>query len=297
MPYLTNLAVIARRTGFPVVEEWGWKTRGHGPMSAVRSVICHHDAANQSPTTFNTVVRDGRSGLPGPLAQFAIRRDGTIHVVAAGLSYHAGSNVNPSLYNNSYALGIEAGNNGVGEPWPRKQIDAYEALCAELCKAFRLPVSRVRGHKEIAPSRKIDPAGINMDHFRAAVARRMTGGGGAAPAAPAKPTPSLLLKEDSFMTLLPYLDGYASVSGVVPERDVNMVLHSGFVDTEIVHVKFFDADGKFANPGGNMHKGTLRAGKPWWIKKVPDSAVSFEVFYKRTNGHHAPGVGFRRDYA
>lgn len=136
----------------------------------------------------------------------------------------------------------------------------------------------------------------------------MTGGGSAAPAAPApKPAPapapaapadppSLLLKEDSFMTLLPYLDGYASVSGVVPERDVNMVLHSGFVDTEIVHVKFFDADGKFVNPGGNMHKGTLRAGKPWWIKKVPDSAVSFEVFYKRTNGHHAPGVGFRRDY-
>lgn len=297
MPYLTNLAVIARRTGFPVVEEGGWKSRGHGPMSAVRSVICHHDAANQGPSTFNTVVRDGRAGLPGPLAQFTIRRDGTIHVVAAGLSYHAGSNINPSLYNNSYALGIEAGNNGVGEPWPRKQIDAYEALCAELCKAFRLPVSRVRGHKEIAPSRKIDPAGINMDHFRAAVARRMAPAPKPAPApAPADP-PSLLLKEDNFMTLLPYLDGYASVSGVVPERDVNMVLHSGFVDTEIVHVKFFDADGKFVNPGGNMHKGTLRAGKPWWIKKVPDSAVSFEVFYKRTNGHHAPGVGFRRDYA
>lgn len=188
MPYLTNLAEIARRTGFPVVEQPGWRSRGHGPMSAVRSVICHHDAARQSPTTFNTVIQNGHSTLSGPLSHFALRRDGTIHVVAAGLCYHAGSNNNPSLYSNQYAIGIEAGNSGTGEPWPRRQLDAYEALCAELCRAFGLPVSRVRGHKEIAPSRKIDPFGINMNSFRAAVQRRLSGGGSSA--APAAPTPA-----------------------------------------------------------------------------------------------------------
>lgn len=171
MPYLTNLAAVARRTGFPVVEQWGWRSRGHGPMGEVRSVICHHDAARQPPDTFNTVVQNGHGSLPGPLAQFALRRDGTIHVVAAGLSYHAGANVNPSLYGNSHAIGIEAGNDGVGEPWPARQLQAYYALCAELCKEFGLPVSRVRGHKEIAPQRKIDPHGINMDVFRGEVAR------------------------------------------------------------------------------------------------------------------------------
>src|SRR5690606_368556 len=28
--YLTELAAIARRTGYPVVEQPGWRTRGHG---------------------------------------------------------------------------------------------------------------------------------------------------------------------------------------------------------------------------------------------------------------------------
>lgn len=97
------------------------------------------------------------------------------------------------------------------------------------------------------------------------------------------------------MTLLPNREGWASVSGAVPERDVNMVLHSGFVDTEIEHIKFFDAEGKVLN-WDKLHKGVLKAGKPWWLKQVPDGAISFEVFYKRTNGHHTPGIGFRRDY-
>lgn len=192
MPYYHNLADIARRTGFPVVEESGWKSRGHGSMSTVRSVICHHDAARHSPGTFNTVIRDGHSSLAGPLSHFALRRDGTIHVVAAGLCWHAGATINASLYGNPHAIGIEAGNDGLGEPWPRRQLDAYQALCAELCKSFGLPPSRVQGHKEIAypTGRKVDPRGINMNSFRGAVARRMTGGGGAAPAGGGDDMPS-----------------------------------------------------------------------------------------------------------
>lgn len=186
MPYLTNLADIARRTGFPVIEQPGWRTRGHGQMGQVRSVIAHHDAANQAPGTFNTAIQNGHLKLAGPLSHFALRRDGTIHVVAAGLCYHAGATINNSLYANNYSVGIEAGNNGLGEPWPRRQLDAYEQLCAELCKAFGLGADRVRGHKEIAAplGRKPDPAGINMQWFRDAVARRMSGGGGSTPSAP-----------------------------------------------------------------------------------------------------------------
>lgn len=194
--YLTDLATIARRTGFPVVEEWGWRTRGHGGMNSVQSVVCHHDAANLPPNRFNTVIRDGHSSLAGPLAQFALRQDGTIHVVAAGLCYHAGR-VFANGYNNSNAVGIEANNSGVGEPWPDVQIRAYIALCGELAKAYNFPVENVRGHKEVAIpfGRKIDPNGINMSDFRRKVGEYVKG---AAPApAPVQP------KDDFLMSLTP----------------------------------------------------------------------------------------------
>lgn len=190
MAYLTNLATIARRTGFPVVEEYGWRTRGHGGISTIQSVICHHDAANLPPDRFNTVIRDGHGGLPGPLAQFALRQDGTIHVVAAGLCYHAGS-VIASGYNNSHAIGIEANNNGVGEPWPDVQRRAYVALCGELVKAFGLSSSSTRGHKEVAYplGRKIDPYGISMSDFRSKVSVYISGGGSGGGTPPPPPPP------------------------------------------------------------------------------------------------------------
>src|SRR5690606_33561470 len=125
----------------------------------------------------------GRADLPGPLAHFALRRDGTIHVVAAGMAYHAGAVTDSSIYGNAHSIGIEAGNDGVGEPWPDVQLRAYRALCAELCRAFGLPASRVKGHKEICypQGRKIDPRGIDMSSFRRGVESLMKSGGGSAP--------------------------------------------------------------------------------------------------------------------
>src|SRR5690606_37598702 len=191
--YLQDLAAIARRTGFPVVEQPGWRNRGHASFRGVRSIIAHHDTGRHAPNVFNTVIQTGHSTLAGPLSQFALRRDGTIHVVAAGVAWHAGTNINDALYGNYYSIGIEAGNNGVGERWPQRQLDAYVALCGELAKAFGLSADRVRGHKEIAPSRKIDPAGINMNDFRARVRSYMNRSGGS-PAAP-KTNPEVHMKD------------------------------------------------------------------------------------------------------
>jgi hypothetical protein len=41
---VTNLADILRSAGLNVTEVDGWKTRAHGPLTAVRSIICHHTA-------------------------------------------------------------------------------------------------------------------------------------------------------------------------------------------------------------------------------------------------------------
>ena len=168
MPYLTQLADVARRTGYPVTEVPGWKTRGHGPQPEVDGVVCHHTAGWND----MHVVRDGRPGLEGPLSQIWLRRDAAIFIVAAGRCWHNA----PSLslgHMNSNSIGIEAENDGKA-PWPAVQLDSYRKLCAELCKEFRLPASVVKGHKEVNAS-KPDPHSINMTTFRADVARLIAG--------------------------------------------------------------------------------------------------------------------------
>ncbi|ADG88898.1 N-acetylmuramyl-L-alanine amidase, negative regulator of AmpC, AmpD [Thermobispora bispora DSM 43833] len=162
MPYLTNLADVARRTGYPVTEVAGWKSRGHGPQPSVQGIVCHHTAGRND----MHVVRDGRPGLTGPLSQFWLRHDGHIFVIAAGRCWHNAPSTS-NYHRNDTSLGIEAENNG-SEPWPAKQVDAYQRLCAELCRAFKLPASRVKGHKEVN-TQKPDPHSINMDTFRARV--------------------------------------------------------------------------------------------------------------------------------
>lgn len=289
MPYLTNLAQIARRTGFPVVEQPGWKTRGHGSMSSVKSVMAHHDAARQGRSTFNTVIQNGHSSLAGPLAHFALRRDGTIHVVAAGLCYHAGVVSNYALYGNNHSIGIEAGNDGLGEPWPDVQIRAYKALCAELCKAYGLNASRVVGHKEVAVprGRKPDPAGINMTAFRSDVARLMSGGGGSAPPA-AKPI-EIEDEEDLSMELKP-----GRVSRYFRVREGKKNVHVACPHDEMAArikwhgPKYPKTKGQFPLPGSknpdadwiveddvNMH---IHAMRPWNVK-IPKGAVGFTLEY------------------
>jgi hypothetical protein len=61
-------------------------------------------------------------------------------------------------------IAIEAANNGVGEPWPQVQLDAYVALVGALCWWYDLdPQSDVYSHWQYCapscPGRKIDPAG------------------------------------------------------------------------------------------------------------------------------------------
>jgi hypothetical protein len=167
--YLTDLATICRSAGLDVVEVRGWRTRGHGPMTAVRTIVCHHTAG---PATGNMpsldVITLGRPGLAGPLANLGLGRDGTVYVVAAGKAYHAGQ-VRSDSYANDMSIGIEGEGTGV-DPWPAVQLEAYATLCAALVRAYRLTPARVLGHKEVcAPvGRKADP-NFGMGSFRSRV--------------------------------------------------------------------------------------------------------------------------------
>ena len=157
---LTDLADACRKSGLPVAEVSGWRTRGKA-LAAVKTIVVHHTATSAAakgdyPTL--GVVRDGRPGIPGPLSQ-----------LASGLANHAGR-VHRTTWGNAYSIGIEAEHPGGSAPWPPAQYDAYVRLCAALVKHYGLTVDDVRGHKEVASpaGRKTDP-NFNMAAFRARV--------------------------------------------------------------------------------------------------------------------------------
>lgn len=199
MTYYTGLARVARKTGYPVTEVKGWKTRSNtrGGMGKIQTIVAHHTAGGAGGNAPSLgVVTSGRAGLRGALSHYVLGRDGRIYVVAAGLTWHAGK-VRKTAYGNTHAIGIEAENTGRGEKWSVAQLDSYVKLCAELVKEFGLSASDVRGHKEICSpvGRKPDPNfsanGLSMDEFRACVKR----GYYKKPAAPApKPKPEPEIK-------------------------------------------------------------------------------------------------------
>ena len=169
--------------GLKVEEKDGWRHRGRPYNFYPRAIIAHHTASGAQSGNFASegIVTSGRSDLPGPLCQFLLGRDGTVKLIAAGYSNHAGfggPRVDiPENMGNTYTYGIEAENNGLGEPWSKAQLNAYYRLCAALLVWMdRKDVNRVFAHKEWAPGRKIDPAGINMDQFRENVRRALAPG-------------------------------------------------------------------------------------------------------------------------
>ena len=191
MPYLTDLADACRKSGLKVVEQPGWRNRGHAAFTRVSTIVCHHTAGprtGEAPSL--NVVTHGRPGLAGPLSQIVLGRSGTVYVVAAGVAWHAGATWT-AAQGNYQAIGIEAEATGV-DTWPGVQYDAYARLCRALIDHYRLPVSAVQAHKEICKprGRKIDP-NFDMNAFRAVVGR-VAGGPAPTPAPKNKVEPAMI---------------------------------------------------------------------------------------------------------
>lgn len=174
---LAKSADALRAFGLSIVEEPGWLARGHGDMTAVVGVLCHHTAGpptGESPS-LGTVIngRGGPDPISGPLANWFLSRGGVWHAVAAGKAYHAGyGEVDGHLgIFNASLIGVEAENAGVAsDPWPDAQVDAYARGCAAFARLYAFDVAHVLGHKEYAlpPGRKIDPS-FDMPAFRGRV--------------------------------------------------------------------------------------------------------------------------------
>jgi len=166
--YLTDLAEVCRRTGFAVIEVDGWQTRGRSSggydQGRPSHVMAHHTASGPGSDGWADVEYMTWHADAAPLANLYISRVPEIFVMAAGATNTNGSGVDPCELAdddtmNTHAIGIEAANNGVGEPWPDVQQSCYVTLCAELELAYGIAPAQIHSHAEYAPARKIDPAG------------------------------------------------------------------------------------------------------------------------------------------
>jgi len=175
---LTWLPKVLFEAGLKVAEQPGWQNRGRGDVGSIKGVMCHHTAGAPSGNMPSLrIVTEGRPGLPGPLAQLCLGRDGTFFVVAAGRCNHAGrGNWQGFTAGNTNFIGIEAENTGFvsgpkADPWPEVQMDAYRRGVAAILKKIRANPIMCCGHKEYAlpQSRKPDPT-FDMRDFRMQVA-------------------------------------------------------------------------------------------------------------------------------
>jgi N-acetylmuramoyl-L-alanine amidase len=181
--YLSDLADVVLDAGLSIVEQDGWETRARssGGYDSGRPavVMVHHTASNAAPADDAHYMSYGSDDRP--IANLMLARDGTVWILAAGATNCNGKGgpigTVPQDSMNTYAIAVEGCNDGIGEPWPTVQQDAYLTLVGALCRHYG--IDEVYSHAEWAPTRKIDPAGpsrwppINssgtwdMDAFRA----------------------------------------------------------------------------------------------------------------------------------
>lgn len=165
--YYVEAADWLRSVGLTVVEVKGWQTRARssGGFSAPPlGVQWHHTASQTTPTNdtnWQYLYSDVR-----PIGNMTIMRNGDVWIGAAGGANTAGKGGPLTMSRgtipldgaNSRTWAIEVANNGVGEPWPRVQIDAYFAASNELNRRFGNKPTDVFTHYAWTPGRKIDPA-------------------------------------------------------------------------------------------------------------------------------------------
>lgn len=170
-----------RALGVSVVDVDGFETRGRPSWFEPGGTTCHHTADQSYGTDYGILwlVQDGRSDLNGPLAQWGLGRRGTVYRIAIGTANHAGPGSWDGLSGNASQWGIEAANDGIGEPWPEVQLRSYRLLVAALARHTPHSTARISMHREWARSAgtgKIDPTGIDGDTFRAEVAALIANG-------------------------------------------------------------------------------------------------------------------------
>lgn len=169
--YLTDMADVCRAAGLVVVEQDGWQTRGRGSGGYEPDrpwcVMFHHTASAPGADPASDAAYMSYNADAAPIANILLAHDGTVWILAAGATntngsgtgdIHTSRGVVPDDSMNTYAIGLEIQNSGVGESYPQAQVDAAFTLSNALTAAYGLQPNDVGTHHAYASDRKIDPA-------------------------------------------------------------------------------------------------------------------------------------------
>ena len=164
---LTDLADVLRGAGLSVNEVDGWQQRAWSPgyrQEGPVAIIVHHTASGKGKDGNGDVHEQTFTCAVRPMANLYLDRSGRWWVMAGGATNTNGKGgpLGPLPENsaNSRVIGIEAGNNGIGEPWPDAMQDSYVAGVAALANQYGIPTvtstaitsGRLRG-RSIPPGR------------------------------------------------------------------------------------------------------------------------------------------------
>jgi len=187
-----DFLAVLKREGVTVVEvgDWVHHNRNHkGPWGPVNGTMIHHTVTSGTSNTV-TIVKDGYSGLPGPLCHGMIAKSGTVYLVGYGRANHAGlgdpdvlravidekalpGDDEATTDGNRHFYGFECENLGNGEdPWPAAQLEAIERVSAAICRHHGWSERSVIGHLEWQPG-KVDPKGFTMTSMRTRIRARL----------------------------------------------------------------------------------------------------------------------------
>lgn len=171
--WLTGMADILRYVGLSVIEYDGWQSRARssgGYSDWPLCVMWHHTASGPNSDGWNDASYIANGSSDAPISNLYIDRGGNVWVIAAGATNTNGKGKSiafsrgtvPADGMNTRALGIECGNNGVGEQWPEVQINALFRTSIAMSLWFGNTIEDMATHNYYAPDRKIDPATDNV---------------------------------------------------------------------------------------------------------------------------------------
>ena len=185
----------------PYREIDGWRTRGRDSFTGltfgpVFGCVAHHTGDDAPDTADRNVIINGRSDLPGPLAQFGLNDDGVIDVISINRCNHAGGgdprvleavkaesygDYPPATHEHQGSPGATDGNDcfyGVETYYSGGKAStaaAYKTLVllwAAVCDFHGWSAKSVIGHKEWSDW-KSDPGHVDMKVLRADVQKAL----------------------------------------------------------------------------------------------------------------------------